>query len=783
MPHYTGASSTPRYPVEEPYARHVILLHKPWKGEFLQKGPSGEKRDFKQEFHDFIRTNECPQHVKIPYMRAKERYTKGKMGEPTSQIEVANYADVAGDIPDDLAEAVRLYGTLAHPEWSDCDAYPYDFGVEFDWSKQSIPIPGLTLDDIKGWLPIKVDEFLQNEEIEKIDLNLPKKTKASGTLDSIYYELEDLCQDQCDVAGYVLGRVQEWVELGKQNAKHKFKPIRLTVTGNAGSGKSTLINTLVTATRRKFGRDDVVCVLGPTGCAAHNIKGKTIHAGFKIRAKTPTYHPSSATLDIIKKRYGRLIMLAIDERSMVEAEVLAVLENYARHAVHQGLNSDEPWGNIPIVIIFGDDGQLPAINNSGFQSIPLPRMPVKSAYKPVVHKGLHLFKELAKDVMDLSTIKRQDESEKRFLKILGGIRNGDIEDEDVDYLCSFRLDDDRFSKEDRDTIAQQSLYLFAHKKDRDNHNDKQLFEKHSDENPVAKIKATHSTLKPRMNHFTGDDGLQRCIRVCRGAMVALKARNILPEWGLFNGGIGTIMDIVFHEGEGPNSNDLPAYILVEFPQYTGPAMIEEHPTYVALTPISGECDNDRCKTCKRTQIPLQLAFGKTIHTFQGINVGPVREGQPPNQIKSIVCDPGPRTFEGKATGILYTTCTRGTTMGTSEDNLSSAIYFTGPHLHFKRVKFLQYKETGEKFLRVRQKENWMKHLAENTQKRPTTKTQLESLAQWIKSNTIERDAIDEIINNMSSHHNTRKHNIVPDKEQTPLTTPKKRRKNKRVITP
>ena len=140
----------------------------------------------------------------------------------------------------------------------------------------------------------------------------------------------------------------------------------MTVTGKAGSGKSTLVNTLVTAIRRKFGRDDVVCVLGPTGCAAHNINGKTIHAGFKIQAKVPTYHPSVNGLKICKKRYGRLLVLIINERTMTEAEILACLENYAKYSVHQGMNTDTEWGGISIVILLGDDGQLPAIKNSCF---------------------------------------------------------------------------------------------------------------------------------------------------------------------------------------------------------------------------------------------------------------------------------------------------------------------------------------------------------------------------------------------------------------------------------
>lgn len=261
--------------------------------------------------------------------------------------------------------------------------------------------------------------------------------------------------------------------------------------------------------------------------------------------------------------------------------------------------------------------------------------------------------------------------------------------------------------------------------------------------------------------------------------MSLKARNILPEWGLFNGAIGTVMDIVFQENESPHGNNLPAYVLVDFPQYTGPAMMKDNPTYVALTPVTTDCDNDKCYSCKRTQIPLELAFGKTIHTFQGINVGPVKPGQPPNQINSIVCDPGPREFESKACGLLYTACTRGSTLGNSTDNLSSAVYFTGPHMHFKRIKFLQHNATGEKCLRIRQRNQWIQHLKNNTKIRKIENNAMSAIADWYKSNCITRDNLDQLIDNMASHHQSTKR-TQEDKHQT---TPKKKRKKIITVTP
>jgi hypothetical protein len=66
----------------------------------------------------------------------------------------------------------------------------------------------------------------------------------------------------------------EWEASGK---KSKFVPLRLTVCGAAGTGKSFIIDTIVSYMRRMFDDHDVVHVAAPTGMAAFNVPGKTLH--------------------------------------------------------------------------------------------------------------------------------------------------------------------------------------------------------------------------------------------------------------------------------------------------------------------------------------------------------------------------------------------------------------------------------------------------------------------------------------------------------------------------
>ena len=71
---------------------------------------------------------------------------------------------------------------------------------------------------------------------------------------------------------------------------------------------------------------------------------------------------------------------------------------------------------------------------------------------------------------------------------------------------------------------------------------------------------------------------------------------------------------------------------------------------------------------------MTLAFGKTIHSFQGYNVGPTRKNQPKNPFQSIVVDPGSRSFEANSLGLFYSVSSRVSTLGLPLDLTTSALF-------------------------------------------------------------------------------------------------------------
>jgi hypothetical protein len=114
--------------------------------------------------------------------------------------------------------------------------------------------------------------------------------------------------------------------------------------------------------------------------------------------------------------------------------------------------------------------------------------------------------------------------------------------------------------------------------------------------------------------------------MCVGSQVVLLL-NYVPELKLSNGSIGTVVDIVYENPDGPNDREsLPAYVIVDFPDAAIPEadkMFANHPhTCIPIEPFTSRCERNCC-SC--TTIPLRVSKAITIHKAQGMSVG---EGHP-----------------------------------------------------------------------------------------------------------------------------------------------------------
>ena len=96
------------------------------------------------------------------------------------------------------------------------------------------------------------------------------------------------------------------------------------------------------------------------------------------------------------------VALIVDERSMISALLLGTMEAYCTQAAFKGAKSHLSWGGLPIVILVGDDYQLPPIDEGAFYCLGhKTRQQRTKVEEQFVENGMDLFLEFGKDVMAL----------------------------------------------------------------------------------------------------------------------------------------------------------------------------------------------------------------------------------------------------------------------------------------------------------------------------------------------------------------------------------------------
>ena len=126
------------------------------------------------------------------------------------------------------------------------------------------------------------------------------------------------------------------------------------VTGRAGTGKSTLLQHLAWNTQKQ------IAVCAPTGVAALNVEGQTIHSLFKLPIGLIGTKDEPQT-DATRKLLNAIDTLVIDEISMVNADLMDAVDRALRTA--RGRRA-EPFGGVQVVM-FGDPYQLAPVPPRG----------------------------------------------------------------------------------------------------------------------------------------------------------------------------------------------------------------------------------------------------------------------------------------------------------------------------------------------------------------------------------------------------------------------------------
>ena len=127
IPNFIGMTGVPRFPVTEDYAKHTLIVHKPWREFPFQRHSSIP------EFEHFINSPHCPLAARLPYDRVMRRYFEGQRNDPTT-----SKSDHSGN-PVSLEDTELLEICGRHNSEKPAEDIKMiqniEFGKQFKWDK------------------------------------------------------------------------------------------------------------------------------------------------------------------------------------------------------------------------------------------------------------------------------------------------------------------------------------------------------------------------------------------------------------------------------------------------------------------------------------------------------------------------------------------------------------------------------------------------------------------------------------------------------------------------
>jgi len=358
------------------------------------------------------------------------------------------------------------------------------------------------------------------------------------------------------------------------------------ITGKAGTGKTTLLHYL------QENCDKNITVVAPTGIAAINAGGTTIHSQFgvlfgpfrpnivgkNVYPGLDSYALRPDKIDVLKN----MDTLIIDEISMVRADLLDAINDIL--CVHRHCNN-KMFGGVQVVM-FGDLYQLSPIINKEEEEI------LKDLYQSYYFFDSWALKLSGFKMIELDKIYRQKDPV--FINILNEVRSGVISKDNYDILK--KKCQPRFKSEEN------MITVCSHNSKADKINSKEL----------EKLKTKEYVFNCNVEGEFGKNSIpcDMILRLKEGAQVMFLVND--PEGRYCNGTIGTI------EYLKPNPDTKEFDIVVKLED--GHSIEVKSHTW-DNNKFTHDADSGKIKResiGKCTQIPLRLAWGITIHKSQGL---------------------------------------------------------------------------------------------------------------------------------------------------------------------
>ena len=353
------------------------------------------------------------------------------------------------------------------------------------------------------------------------------------------------------------------------------------LTGKAGTGKTTFLRRLKEESSKR------IVVVAPTGIAAINAEGVTIHSFFQLsfapfipdaqyKLKEQQYRFSKQKIRVIQS----IDTLVIDEISMVRADLLDAVDNVLRRFRKNNL----PFGGVQMVMI-GDLGQLaPVAKDDEWQML--------SRYydTPYFFSSLAL-KSTRYAIVELKTVYRQSDS--HFVELLNRVRDNRADDSVLAALNS------RYIPNFQPPVEEGYIRLTTHNFQAQQENDRQLALLPG--KPYT-YEASITGKYPEMLFPT-----EQTLTLKEGAQVMFVKNDSSADKAFYNGMLGTVTEIN-DKNLFVRTKDTGMVIKVEPEQWENTRYEINERTNEITEEVEGTF----------TQLPVKPAWAITVHKSQGL---------------------------------------------------------------------------------------------------------------------------------------------------------------------